>query len=118
MRKLELLLDSRDLTPPWPVLSVQHCSCRAVSERGRRDGGDHVTRRTETARDRGRRARRQAARSSSSMKSRDRTRTSASRGSNQLSKSREALSAAGCEESGFVVVFVMAWSPVRRFNAG
>jgi hypothetical protein len=35
-----------------------------------------------------------------------------------LSKSREAVSAAGCEQSGFVVVFVMAWSPVRRFNAG
>jgi hypothetical protein len=26
--------------------------------------------------------------------------------------------AAGCKESGFVVVLVMAWSPVRRFNAG
>ncbi len=24
----------------------------------------------------------------------------------------------GCEESGFVVMLVMAWSPVRRSNAG
>jgi sulfite exporter TauE/SafE len=24
----------------------------------------------------------------------------------------------GCKESGFVVLFIMAWSPVRRFNAG
>src|ERR1035441_10246472 len=39
-------------------------------------------------------------------------------GSNQLSKSSTAISAAGCKESGFVVLFVMAWSPVRRFNAG
>jgi hypothetical protein len=28
------------------------------------------------------------------------------------------ISAADCEESGFVVVLVMAWSPVRCFNAG
>jgi hypothetical protein len=37
---------------------------------------------------------------------------------NQLSKRLSALAAAGCEESGFVVTLVMAWSPVRRFNAG
>jgi hypothetical protein len=30
----------------------------------------------------------------------------------------KAISAAGCKESGFVVLLVMAWSPVRRFNAG
>jgi hypothetical protein len=41
-----------------------------------------------------------------------------SRWSNQLSKRSTAFSAAGCKESGFVVLFVMAWSPVRRFNAG
>jgi hypothetical protein len=35
-----------------------------------------------------------------------------------LSKRSTAISAADCEESGFVVVLVMAWSPVRRFNAG
>jgi hypothetical protein len=29
---------------PWPVLSVQYCSCRAFFESGRRDGDDHVTR--------------------------------------------------------------------------
>src|SRR5258705_10174638 len=52
------------------------------------------------------------------MNSRDRARTSASSGSNQLSKRSPAISAAGCKESGFVVVLVMAWSPVRRFNAG
>ena len=44
--------------------------------------------------------------------------TSISIGSNQLSKRSTAISTAGCEESGFVVVLVMAWSPVRRFNAG
>ena len=27
-------------------------------------------------------------------------------------------SATGCEESGFVVMLVIAWSPVRRTNAG
>jgi len=42
----------------------------------------------------------------------------ASIGSNQLSKTRTAAPAAGCEESSFVVLFVMEWSPVRRFNAG
>ena len=52
------------------------------------------------------------------MNSRDRARTSVSIGSNQLSKRSTAISAAGCKESGFVVVLVMAWSPVRRFNAG
>src|SRR5260370_13391148 len=52
------------------------------------------------------------------MNSRDRARTSASSGSNQLSKRSPATSAAGCIESSFVVVLVMAWSPVRRFNAG
>jgi hypothetical protein len=35
-----------------------------------------------------------------------------------LSKSREVVSTPGCEESDFVVMLVMAWSPVRRFNAG
>jgi hypothetical protein len=34
-----------------------------------------------------------------------------------LSKRWIAVSAAGCDSS-FVVMFVMAWSPVRRFNAG
>src|SRR5580658_2776185 len=52
------------------------------------------------------------------MNSRARVRTSVSIGSNQLSKRSTAISAAGCEESGFVVVLVMAWSPVQRFNAG
>ena len=33
-------------------------------------------------------------------------------------KRSTAASAAGCEESGFVVMLVMAWSPVRRANAG
>jgi hypothetical protein len=42
----------------------------------------------------------------------------ASIGSNQLSKRCTAVSLKGCDESGFVVTFVMAWSPVRRFNAG
>ena len=49
---------------------------------------------------------------------RARARTSDSIGSNQLSKRSTAITAAGCAESGFVVVLVMAWSPVRRFNAG
>jgi hypothetical protein len=49
----------------------------------------------------------------SSMNSRARARTSVSIGSNQLSKRSTAIS-----ESGFVVVLVMAWSPVQRFNAG
>ena len=49
---------------------------------------------------------------------RARARTSASIGSNQLSKRSTAISVEGCEESGFVVVLVMAWSPGRRFNAG
>jgi hypothetical protein len=35
-----------------------------------------------------------------------------------LSKTSTAISVAGCKESGMVVCFVMAWSPVRRFNAG
>jgi hypothetical protein len=39
-------------------------------------------------------------------------------GSNQLSKKWVAASSAGCTESGFVVWLFMAWSPVRRFNAG
>ena len=47
-----------------------------------------------------------------------RARTSVSIGSNQLSKRSTAISAAGCKKSGFVVMLVMAWSPVRRFNAG
>jgi hypothetical protein len=29
-----------------------------------------------------------------------------------------AVSAAGCEESDFLVMFFMAWSPVRRTSAG
>jgi hypothetical protein len=28
------------------------------------------------------------------------------------------LSIAGCESSGLLVTFFMAWSPARRFNAG
>ena len=44
-------------------------------------------------------------------------RTAVSVGSNQLSKTSTAASLGGCEESGFMIVFVMAWSPVRRFNA-
>src|SRR5579864_7952339 len=52
------------------------------------------------------------------MKPRTRPRTSVSIGSNQLSKSWTAVSFWGCEGSGFVVTLVMAWSPVRRFNAG
>src|SRR5271169_5941104 len=52
------------------------------------------------------------------MNSRARARTSLSIGSNQLSKRSTAISAAGCQESGFVVSLIMAWSPVRRFNAG
>jgi hypothetical protein len=55
---------------------------------------------------------------SSSMNARARARISLSIGSNQLSKRSTAFSDAGCKESGFVVVLVMAWSPVRRFNAG
>jgi hypothetical protein len=56
---------------------------------------------------------------SSSMKPRARSRTSVSIGSNQLSKQSTAITVAGyCMESGFVVSLVMAWSPVRRFNAG
>jgi len=41
----------------------------------------------------------------------------ASIGSNQPSK-RWTGSLSGSEESAFVVLLVMAWSPVRRFNAG
>src|SRR6266705_3023301 len=52
------------------------------------------------------------------MSSRARARTSVSIGSNQSSKRSTAFSAAGCAESGFVVMLVMAWSPVRRSNAG
>jgi hypothetical protein len=52
------------------------------------------------------------------MNWRDQARTSVSIGSNQLSKRSTAISAAVCKESGFMVWFVMAWSPVRRFNAG
>ena len=43
---------------------------------------------------------------------RARARTSVSIRSNQLSKKSTAISDAGCEESGFVVVIVMAWSPI------
>jgi len=52
------------------------------------------------------------------MNVRTRPRTAVSIGSNQLSKSPAAISVAGCGESDFVVVLIMAWSPVRRFNAG
>src|SRR6266542_947771 len=52
------------------------------------------------------------------MNSRTRSRRPASIGSNQWSKRWTAVSAAGCEDSSFVVMLVMAWSPVRRFNAG
>jgi len=33
-----------------------------------------------------------------------------------LSKRPTVISAAGCQESGFVVSLIMAWSPVRRFK--
>src|SRR5260370_42213833 len=52
------------------------------------------------------------------MNCRDRARTSVSIGSNQLSKRSTASSVAGCKESGVVIDLFMAWSPVRRFNAG
>src|SRR3954454_18736258 len=52
------------------------------------------------------------------MNPRTRSRTPASMGSNQSSNKYPAVSAAGCEESDFLVMFSMAWSPVRRTNAG
>ena len=39
-------------------------------------------------------------------------------GSNQLSNRCTAVSASCCGESDFVLTFIMAWSPVRRSNAG
>src|SRR5271170_5369096 len=39
-------------------------------------------------------------------------------GSNQSSKRWELLSIAGCEGSGLLITFFMAWSPARHFNAG
>jgi hypothetical protein len=42
----------------------------------------------------------------------------ASIGSNQSSKRYIAVSATGCEESDFVLMLFMAWSPIRRSNAG
>ena len=45
-------------------------------------------------------------------------RVRASIGSNQSSKRYTAVSATGCEESDFVVMLFMAWSPIRRSNAG
>jgi hypothetical protein len=56
-----------------------------------------------------RRARREAARSSPNF-GLDRVKPIVERST--------AISAAGCKESGFVLLFVMAWSPVRRFTAG
>src|SRR6516162_7776730 len=50
------------------------------------------------------------------MKPRTRSRTTASIGSNQSSKRYTAVSATGCEESCFVVMLFMAWSPIRRFE--
>src|SRR6266516_731708 len=52
------------------------------------------------------------------MKPRTRSRTTASIGSNQSSKRYTAVSSTGCEESCFVVMLFMAWSPIRRFYAG
>src|SRR6266516_1735424 len=52
------------------------------------------------------------------MKPRTRSRTTASIGSNQSSKRYTAVSATGCEESCFVVMLFMAWSPIRRFYPG
>jgi hypothetical protein len=49
------------------------------------------------------------------MNSRAQARTSLSIGPNQLSKRPTVISAA--QESGFVVSLIMAWSPIRRFNA-
>src|SRR5208282_2199306 len=51
---------------------------------------------------------------SSSMKFRARSRSAVSIGSNQLSKSRPSTEQA----AAFMLSFVMAWSPVRRSNAG
>src|SRR5262249_21313160 len=45
------------------------------------------------------------------IKPRTRSRTAASIGSNQSSKRYTAVSATGCEESDFVVMLFMAWSP-------
>src|SRR5438477_5694848 len=47
-----------------------------------------------------------------------RPRISVSNGSFQLSKRWPTVSFCGSEESAFVVALVMAWSPVRRVNAG
>src|SRR5262249_55691366 len=52
------------------------------------------------------------------MNSRTRSRTQAPIGSNQSSKKYTAVSATGCEESCFVLMLFMAWSPTRRFNVG
>src|SRR5262245_61203019 len=52
------------------------------------------------------------------MNSRTRSRTQASIGSNQSSKRYTAVSATGCEESCFVLMLFMAWSPTGRFNVG
>src|SRR5208283_2266402 len=51
---------------------------------------------------------------SSSMKFRARSRSAVSIGSNQLSKSSPSTEQA----AAFMLSFVMAWSPVRRSNAG
>src|SRR5438552_17063704 len=47
-----------------------------------------------------------------------RPRISVSNGSFQLSKRWPSVSFCGSKESAFVVALVMAWSPVRRVNAG
>jgi hypothetical protein len=36
----------------------------------------------------------------------------------QARSMQEAVSATGCEESDFVVMLFIAWSPIRRSNAG
>jgi hypothetical protein len=54
----------------------------------------------------------------SSMNSRARSRTAVSIGSNQSSKSWGAVSPLHCGECVFVILLVMAWSPIRRSNAG
>src|SRR5438552_15810831 len=52
------------------------------------------------------------------MNPRTRSRSPASIGSNQSSRSAGEVAAAGCKDAGFVVTLVMVWSPARRVNAG
>src|SRR3954453_11617138 len=55
---------------------------------------------------------------STSINPRMRPRIAVSIGSIQLSKRRSSVSFCSNGESDFVVALVMAWSPVRRVNAG